>query len=163
MLYKRGRTSPERTTMLPNPTYGLNPGSIVFDAHGNALVATLNPDGDAIHIFRISRGSWKPVDTGIQGAAGDSMGLDAAGNLYTANAESSRGTVAVFAAGATEPTRTYSLGPQIANIAVASDGTLYATTSQNDGVLEVAPGGDTIEKTFKIQTFGSYGIALGRY
>lgn len=160
VLYKRGQTSPERTITLPDPTYGLQTGSILFDARGNALVATLNPENSTVHIFRIPRGSRQPVDTGIQGAAGDSLGLDAAGNLYTANAVNTNGIVAVYAPGATEPTRTYSLGPQIADIAVASDGTLYATTGGNKGILEVAPGGDTIEKTFQI---GGAGIALGRY
>jgi sugar lactone lactonase YvrE len=160
VLYKHGQTSPERTITLPDPTYGLEPGSILFDAQGNALVATLDPSNNTVHVFRIPRGSQQPVDTGIQGAAGDSLGLDGAGNLYAANATSTPGIVAVYAPGATEPTRTYSLGPQIADIAVASDGALYATTSGNKGILEVAPGGNTIEKTFKI---GGAGIALGRY
>jgi len=160
VLYKRGQISPEGTITLPDPTYGLQVGSILFDAQRNALVATLNPENGAVHIFRIPRGSRHPVDMGIQGAAGDALGLDAAGNLYTANAVSTDGTVAVYAPGATEPTRTYSLGPQIADITVAPDGTLYATTADNKGVLEVAPGGDTIEKTFEV---AGAGIALGRY
>jgi hypothetical protein len=162
VLYKSGQISPERTITLPDPAYGLQTGSVLFDARGNTLVATLNPDpsNGTVHIFRIPRGSRQPVDTGIQGAAGDALGLDAAGNLYTANAANTDGIVAIYAPGATKPTRTYSLGPQIASIAVASDGTLYATTAGNKGILEVAPGGDTIEKTFQI---GGAGITLGRY
>lgn len=159
-VYKRGQTSPERTITLPDPVYALTPGGIVFDADGNVIVATLNDENDAVKIFRIRRGSSQPVDTGIQGAAGASIGIDAAGYLYTANAPSTRGTVAVYAPGATEPTRTYSLGPQIASIAVAPDGTLYATTADNKGIMEVAPGGDTIEQTFEA---AGAGIALGNY
>jgi len=160
VLYKRGQISPEGTIALPDPAYGLQIGSILFDAQGNVLVATLNPENNAVHIFQIPRNSRQPVDTGIQGAAGDSLGLDAAGNLYTANAVNTAGTVAVYAPGTTEPTRTYSLGPQIADIAVASDGTLYATTAGNKGILQVAPGGDTIDQTFQV---GGAGIALGTY
>lgn len=51
------------------------------------------------------------------------------------------------------------VGPQITSIAVASGGTLYATTG-NKGILEVAPAGDTIEKAFQI---GGSGITLGQY
>jgi WD40 repeat protein len=160
VLYKRGQVSPERTIALPDPAYGLETGSIVFDAHGNAFVATLNPENNTVHIFQIPRGSHQPFDTGIQGAAGASLGLDAAGNLYTAGAVNTDGVVSVYAPGATEPTRTYSLGPEIADITAAPDGTLYATTAGNNGILEVAPGGSTIEKTFHV---GGAGIALGRY
>jgi sugar lactone lactonase YvrE len=160
VVYKRGQTSPERTISLPDAVYGLQVGSVLFDARGNVLVATLNPLNGTVHVFQISRGSHQPADTGIQGAAGDSLGLDAAGNLYAANAVNSDGVVTVYAPGATEPTRTYSLGPQIADIAVAPDGTLYATTAGNKGILEVAPGGSTVENTFKT---GGAGIALGRY
>jgi hypothetical protein len=159
VLYKRGQISPEATITLPDAVYGLEVGSVLFDAAGNTLVATLNPGTNTYHIFRIPRGSRQPVDTGIQGAAGDSLALDGAGNLYTANASSTTGEVATYAPGATTPTRTYSLGPQILAIAVASDGTLYATTSSK-GVLEVAPRGDTVEKTFAV---GGAGITLGRY
>src|SRR5580704_6621399 len=35
VLYKPGQTSPERTITLPDPTYGLEPGSILFDGQGN--------------------------------------------------------------------------------------------------------------------------------
>jgi sugar lactone lactonase YvrE len=164
VVYGRGQLIPERTITLPDPAYALQPGGMVFDASGNLLVATLAPENNAVHVFSIAPGSSNPVDLGLQGAAGAAIGIDRAGNLYTAGAPNDSGNVAVFAPGATTPFRTYQLGPQINFITVAADGTLYAGVLDQrtgvTGVAEVAPGASTITNLIDKGNY-AYGVALG--
>jgi sugar lactone lactonase YvrE len=163
VAYGPGQSAPERTITLPDPAYALQAGSIAFDARGDLLVATLAPENNAVHVFSIARGSSQPVDLGIQGAGGASIAIDGAGNLYTAGAPNDD-MVAIYAPGATTPSRTYSLGTQVNFITVAANGTLYAGVLNQrtgvTGVAEIAPGASTITNLID-KGQNAYGVALG--
>ncbi len=163
VVYGPGQPAPERTITLPDPAYALQAGGMTFDARGNLLVATLAPETNAVHVFSIAPGSSQPVDLGLQGAGGASIAIDGAGNLYTAGAPNDD-TVAVYAPGATTPSRTFQLGAQANFITVATKGTLYAGVINErtgvTGVAEVAPGATTISNLIDKGKY-AYGVALG--
>jgi hypothetical protein len=131
--YARGKLTPERTITLPDPGYTLNPGDMAFDRDGNLLAATL-VNTTTVHVFKIAPGSSHAKDLGLQGAGGAAIGVDGAGNLYTAGLY----LVSIFAPGATMPTRTFPLSFFGNGLTVARDGTLYVVGNQT--VAEFAPG-----------------------
>ncbi len=163
VVYGPGQSQPERTITLPDPAYALQAGSMAFDARGNLLVATLAPINNTVHVFSIAPGSSQPLDLGIQGAGGASIAIDGAGNLYTAGAPNDD-MVAIYAPGATNPSRTYSLGTQMNFITVAANGTLYAGVLNQrtgvTGVAEIAAGASTITNLID-KGQSAYGVALG--
>jgi sugar lactone lactonase YvrE len=165
VVYGPGQSRPERTITLPDPAYALEPGGMAFDANGSLLAATLAPENNAVHVFRIApTGSSLPVDLGLQGAGGAAIAVDRVGNLYTASTPNDNGNVAVYAPGSRTPSRTFQLGPQINFITVAGDGTLYAAVLDQrtgvTGVAEVAPGANTITNLIDKNNY-AYGVALG--
>jgi hypothetical protein len=164
VVYGRGKLTPERTITLPDPAYALQPGGMAFDATGNLLAATLAPVNNAVHVFSIAPGSSQPVDLGLQSAGGPAIAVDGAGYLYASGTPNDDGTVAVYAPGATSPSRTFHLGPVVNLITVSAGGTLYAGVIEQrtgvTGVAEVAPGASTITNLIDHGN-NAYGVALG--
>jgi hypothetical protein len=136
VVYPPGGTTPERTiTLNPSPEYGMNAGGMAFDPQGNLYAATLG-NATEVHAFEIAPGSSQATDLGLQGYGGSAIAVDGAGNLYTGGGN---GFVAVYAPGATSPTRTTSqLGFYANGLTVARNGTLYVVG--NLEVAEFAPG-----------------------
>jgi hypothetical protein len=134
--YAPGAVTPERTIALPDPGYSLTAGDLAFDQNGNLLAATL-ANTVTIHVFKIARGSSQVTDLGLQGAGGPAIGVDGAGNLYTAGLYQ----VAVYPPGATSPSRSFPLSFYANGLTVARNGTLYVVG--NLQVAEFAPGAST--------------------
>jgi sugar lactone lactonase YvrE len=154
--YARGKLKPKRTVTLPDPGYSLTPGGLAFDQNGNLLAATLL-NSTTVHVFKIAPGSSHVIDLGLQGVGGPAIGVDGAGNLYTAGLY----LVAVYPPGAISPSRTFPLNFYANGLAVAHNGTLYVVG--NLTVAEFAPGASS--PTNYIDTdygeTGTFDAALG--
>jgi hypothetical protein len=134
--YAPGSISPERTITLPDPAYTLAAGDLAFDRNGDLLAATLG-NTVTVHVFKIARGSSVATDLGLQGEGGEHLAVDGAGNLYTGG----QFMIAVYAPGATTPTRTFPLSFFANGLTVARNGTLYVVGY--NAVAEFAPGANS--------------------
>ena len=134
--YAPGSITPERTITLPDPAYTLSAGDLAFDRNGDLLAATLG-NTITVHVFKIARGTSNITDLGLQGEGGEHLAVDGAGNLYTGGMY----LIAVYAPGATSPTRTFPLSFFANGLTVARNGTLYVVGGQT--IAEFAPGGSS--------------------
>jgi hypothetical protein len=158
VLYPPGGTMPERTIPLnPTPEYGMDAGGMAVDAEGNVYAATFG-NAEEVHVFKIAPGSSQATDLNLKGYGGSAIAVDGAGNLYTAGFN---GFIAVYAPGATSPSRTIPADFSVYGMTAKLNGTLYAVA--DSFVAEYAPGADTpinYVDTLYGSTF-SYDAAIG--
>jgi hypothetical protein len=134
--YAPGEITPERTITLPDPAYSLAAGDLAFDRNGDLLAPTMG-NTVTIHVFKIAPHSSHVTDLSLQKAAGIAIAVDGAGNLYTGG----QYQIAVYAPGATKPSRTFPLSFFANGMTVTREGTLYVVGNQT--VAEFAPGADS--------------------
>ncbi len=134
VVYAPGATTPKQTITLTSPQYGPSAGGMAFDPHGNLLAATFG-NANEVHVFKIAPGSSQATDLGLQGTGGDAIAVDGAGNLYAGGAGY---FVAVYAPGATSPTRTIPNGFAAYGLTATTNGTLYVVG--DNAVAEYPPG-----------------------
>lgn len=137
-VYAPGSVHPARTVNLNVAGYALDPGGIAFDAKGNLLIAVRIKINE-LHIVEVAPGASQGQDLNLDltGLSGPGLALDGAGNMYVAGADSA--TIAVFAPGATKPTRTISSVGAHGLLAASRAGALYIA-SDSGSVDEVAAG-----------------------
>jgi len=97
-------------------------------------------NASVVNVFKIVPGSLQVTDLALKDPGGEAIAVDGSGNLYTGGFAGgySGYFIAVYAPGATSPSRTISLGFQTYGITAASNGTLYVVA--NNEVAEYAPG-----------------------
>lgn len=137
-VYAPGSVHPARTVNLNVAGYALEPGGMAFDAKGNLLVA-VQVKINELHIVKVAPGASQGQDLQVDltGLTGPGLALDGAGNMYVGGADSA--TIAVFAPGATKPTRTISNVGAFGLLAASRAGALYVA-SDSGSVGEVAAG-----------------------
>jgi hypothetical protein len=137
-VYAPRSVHPARTINLNIGGYALQPGGMAFDAKGNLLVA-VQVKLSELHIFKVGPGAsqGQELRVDLTGLSGPGLALDGAGNMYVGSAGTA--TVAVFAPGATKPTRTISSVAAYGLLTANGAGALY-TASESGSIGEVAPG-----------------------
>ncbi len=140
VVYGSGKTTPKATIDLPQAAeYGLTAGGMAIDKQGNVYAAN-EGNASVVNVFKIVPGSLQVTDLALTGPGGEAIAVDGSGNLYTGGFAGGYGGyfIAVYAPGATSPSRTISLGFQTYGITATSNGTLYVVASNE--VAEYAPG-----------------------
>jgi sugar lactone lactonase YvrE len=140
VVYAPGKTTPKATIDLPQAAeYGLTAGGMAIDKQGNVYAAN-EGNASVVNVFKIVPGSLQVTDLALKDPGGEAIAVDGSGNLYTGGFAGgySGYFIAVYAPGATSPSRTISLGFQTYGITAASNGTLYVVA--NNEVAEYAPG-----------------------
>jgi sugar lactone lactonase YvrE len=144
VVYPPGGVTPKLTITLPEaPEYGMSAGGIALDAQGNVYVANFG-NATVSQFFKIAPGSSQATSLGLTGYGGDAIAIDGAGNLYAGGASDSY-FIAVYAPGATSPSRTIPLNFAPYGLTVTGNGTLYVVGDEN--VAEFAPGANTPTNT----------------
>lgn len=99
----------------------LRPSALAFDAKGNLYVANapFNPAGSSVTVYAAGSGHVsRTIRTGIGNPV--ALAVDRTGRLFVANAPAKgANTIAVYAAGGTEPEQTYSLQQDVIGFALA--------------------------------------------
>ena len=134
------------------------PQGMAFDSAGNLLVGVAadakDRQGQVGQVFRLDAGTGQFVSLNLQKALGGLIATDAAGNLYVGG----QTEIAVYASGATTPSRIVHTTDTIVALTAASNGTLYVDTYK--GIVVYTPGKSHAKTSFAPQAQVS-GLALG--
>ncbi|MGA8535380.1 MAG: SBBP repeat-containing protein [Candidatus Tumulicola sp.] len=137
-----GSATAERTIDTGIGGYAFTPGNLAFDPQGNLIAA--EQAELKLHIVKIAHRSFKvtPLNLDLDGNGidGTGIGIDRAGNVYVAGSQNA--TVAVFAPGQTEPSRTISPVSSYGLMGVTPQGAVYEASGEST-VTEIEPGSNS--------------------
>lgn len=161
-LYPAGRTTPGKTIDLPPTGRATAPGGLVLNRRGTLFVSVFTAESETATVFRINRGSSTAKNLHLQELpAGDALGIDKAGNLYTGGHE---GDMSIYAPGGATPTRFINVAEDgfYTDMTVTPDGTIYWPNYDEGAMYEFAPGAPS--PTNQFATAGSgIGAAVGAW
>jgi sugar lactone lactonase YvrE len=159
-VFAPGSNTAQRTIDTGVGGYAFDPGSMAFDPKGNLLVA--EQAKLKLQIVKIVPGSSQamPVNLDLNGngITGPGMGIDNAGNIYVASSQG--GSIAVFAPGQTETSRTISPVGSYGLTSVTSRGAVYQANGEST-VTEIAAGASGPTNTVNCQC-SAQGVAVSR-
>jgi len=157
-VFAPGKSVPERSIDTGVGGYAFDPGGMAFDPQGNLVVA--EQAKLALHLVKIAPGSSiaTPMNLNLTNIAGPGIGIDKAGNIYIAN--SFGASVAVFAPGQTQASRTISNVPAYGLTWVTAQGAVYQASGESS-VTEIAPGATGPTTSFACEC-SAQGVAVSR-
>lgn len=134
---------------------------------GTVFVSDLNNNAVWICPANDLRTGYVTASTQLQGVSNPSqLAVDARGTLYVANAQtdaSGAGSIAVYARGATSPSRTLTSGLNTTEgVAVDSAGTVYASNKYQGSIVIFLKGKSRAQRTIKQNLVGPDGLAVDK-
>jgi hypothetical protein len=123
-VYPAGQNTPGKTIAIPNQGGNSSIGGVAFDPRGKLLAATFNIERGYGDVYRVAPGSSQPVNLNLIGIPGNALGADKSGNVFVGGAG---GEIAVYAPGATTPSRYVNAGKAgfYSDFDVTPNGTIY--------------------------------------
>lgn len=156
-VYPPGSGAPKQTIDTGVGGYAFEPGNMAFDPRGSLIVS--EEANLKLTIVKIAPGATKatPLEVDLTNMDGPGMGIDKTGNMYVS---SGGGTIAVFASGHREPSRTIYDVPGYGYMNVTPDGAVYEASGEYS-VAEIAPGASPPTNTISCEC-SAQGTALSR-
>lgn len=156
-IYAPGSDSITRTVPLNFNGYALQSDQMAFDRGGNLLVGA-STFQSGYHIFRMNVTTFKVTELklDLSGIVGPGLAMDGSGDMFVSSYNNP--AIAVFAPGASSPTRW--IGGYGQDLVAMRDGTLYAMTG--GGIDEYKPGSSSPDNVINEPAGNDgFGIAVG--